>query len=174
MRLVFIGILLLFVQGLSAQPKPYQESLISIVHTFPFYTGQPFPTDYVKIYTNLSIVYIDEQLIKSDNPFNNEVARVVDSASVQIEKADFYKLVSAFRKLDFDSLYVPKKKREDGLVINIAGPPSEKYIIKTSNRSFTISKGQGGGQKYTEAVHQFILAIEVVEQKYKPSDFNIH
>ncbi|RLD56577.1 MAG: hypothetical protein DRJ05_11105 [Bacteroidetes bacterium] len=157
-----------FVQGINAQPKPYQESLISIVHEIPYYTGQPFPKDIVKIYCNYSILFINEEYRISDNPFNKEKIEIVDSTSIQIEKVDFFKLAVAVRGLNPDSLYIPKEKRDDGLEISIMGVHPDKYIIKTSNRTFTIYGSVVRCDRCTEPVMKFLWLIADIEGKYKP------
>ena len=167
MRLTFISLIVLFSIGLNAQPKPYQESLISIVHTTTFPTGKPFPKHIVKIYYNLSIIFIDESYERSDHPVKKEIFKVTDSISLQIEKADFIKLATAYRKLDFDSLYVPKIKSEDSIVRFISGGSSEEYIINTLMRVFTIGDGMERGETYSDALQKFVWSIQDIEDKYK-------
>ncbi len=124
MRLVFIGILLLFVQGLSAHP-------------------------------------VERKTIK-----------IIDSTLCYIDKTDFFGLVSAFRKLDFDSLYVPKKEkeREDSIVMSKMGSSWNDYIVKTSVRIFVIGEGKERGETNSEALQKFVWSIEDIEKKYKPGN----
>ena len=105
-----------------------------------------------------------------DHPVKREIIKVVDSVSLPIEKTDFFQLVSAFRKLDFDSLYVSKKKSEDSLEIFLIGGAWDKYIIRTSIRTFTIGEGIERDMVYGEALSGFIASIKDVEEKYEPTD----
>ncbi len=95
---------------------------------------------------------------------------MVDSTLCSIDKADYLELLTAFGNLDFDSLYVPKKKSEDGLEVHIAGVPSEEYVIKTSMRIFVIGEGKERGETNSVALQKFVWSIEDIEEKYKPGN----
>ena len=157
-------------QGLCAQPKPYQESLISVVHTTTFPTGRPFPKHIVIIRSDLSFRFYDEHYERSDHPVERKTIKIIDSTLCYIDKTDFFGLVSAFRKLDFDSLYVPKKEkeREDSIVMSKMGGAWYDYIIKTSMQTFTIGEGRGSDEIYSDDLQKFIWLIEDIEEKYKP------
>ena len=168
MRLTFITLIVLFSIGLKAQPKPYQESLISVVHTTTFPTGKPFPKHIVIIRSDLSFRFYNEHYERSDHPVERKTIKIIDSTLCYIDKTDFFGLVSAFRKLDFDSLYVPKKEREDSIVMSKMGGAWYDYIVKTSMRTFTIGEGRGSDEDFSEPLKKFIWLIEDIEEKYKP------
>ncbi|NOX48890.1 MAG: hypothetical protein GXO89_18170 [Chlorobi bacterium] len=170
MRLLLITTIFLFVQGLNAQPKPYQETLNSVVHTTTFLTGKPFPKRIVKINHDFSFRFYNVRYERYDHSVERKTIKIVDSTLTYIEKADFMELVAAFRKLDFNSLYVPKKKSEDSIVASIMGSASNEYIIKTSTRVFTIGDGKKWDETYSEALWKLIMLIEDIEGKYKPRD----
>jgi len=171
MRILLIGIILLFVQGISAQPKPYQESLISVVHTKTFMNAYPHPKFIVKIKNDLSIRFYNEYSKDiSENEFERKEIWVVDSTLCSIDKADYLELLTAFSNLDFDSLYVPKEKSKDSIEMSKMGSSWNDYIVKTSVRNFVIGEGKERGETNSEALQKFVWSIEDIEKKYKPGN----
>jgi hypothetical protein len=171
MRSILIGIILLFVQGLNAQPKPYQESLISVVHTISFPICNPPPKYVVEIKNNLSICYYND-LSENHKQLNKKVLGewVIDSAVVSIHKSDFVELEKMLNEIDFDSLYVPIKKSEDSIVISKMGGAWNEFIIRTSLRTYTFSSSIGNYEAFSNPAKKFLWLLADIEDKYKPGD----